>query len=293
MRWFTVVIVLVVAASAALLAGTTRPEVVAERAPVPLVAGAPAVRLLVGQSATLPPPAAPGATAEVERFAPYVSVAGDRVTARYPGAAVVVRGEERFAVEVVAVETVPLVKVADLAKDPAAHTGKVLRIAGTNRGWSAPAGKTVAGQQVTRSDFIVEDDTGALYVTGASWREPGSLTLIGGVTAGPEGFAFAAALVIADRVVLDPEAETVLRPGQKAWLPLDFSKSTWSEFKVEGEAVKVVSAEHGEDALLEAAAEGEAVIRVWTRFWHDPGVGEADPNRDAPSAVYRLRVVKP
>lgn len=54
------------------------------------------------------------------------------------------------------------VSIADIISDPTGYEGKTVTVSGEYRGWEAGHGSP----PVTRSDWIVKDETGAIYVTG-------------------------------------------------------------------------------------------------------------------------------
>jgi len=54
------------------------------------------------------------------------------------------------------------ISIADIIASPARHEGKTVTLTGEYRGWEPGHGSP----PVTRSDWILKDETGAIYVTG-------------------------------------------------------------------------------------------------------------------------------
>ena len=54
------------------------------------------------------------------------------------------------------------VTIGDINSDPAGYVGKTVTVSGEYRGWEAGHGSP----PVTRSDWVLKDATGAIYVTG-------------------------------------------------------------------------------------------------------------------------------
>jgi len=52
--------------------------------------------------------------------------------------------------------------IADIISEPAEYEGKTVTVSGEYRGWEAGHGSP----PVTRSDWVVKDNTGSIYVTG-------------------------------------------------------------------------------------------------------------------------------
>ena len=52
--------------------------------------------------------------------------------------------------------------IAEITSNPAEYEGKAVTVSGEYRGWEAGYGSP----PVTRSDWILRDETGAIYVTG-------------------------------------------------------------------------------------------------------------------------------
>ena len=67
------------------------------------------------------------------------------------------------------INTIKITKIADIRANPKMYEDKVVTIEGTYQGWSSgyPGGGV---PPVSRSDWLVKDDTGWIYVTG---KRPG------------------------------------------------------------------------------------------------------------------------
>ncbi len=109
-----------------------------------------------------------------------------------PGKSVIVekvsklgKGRERvetrkFVVRVFNMNMIPKVKTRKLEENINCYIGKFVKLAGISRGWGRTLkAKEIWGTMQTRSDWILEDDTGAVYVTGGSLPQKGkALTII-------------------------------------------------------------------------------------------------------------------
>lgn len=88
-----------------------------------------------------------------------------------------------YKVKVINVSELPKVNAVDIFNNPKNYTGILFVMEGINRGWGLPVNaKEIRGKVVTRSDWVFEDSTGALYVTGLYKPEKeGGLKIIGGI----------------------------------------------------------------------------------------------------------------
>lgn len=254
------------------------------------------ITVLVGETFSID--AGPGASCKLPEFAFPLGRPDEKATDCTFTA--VNRGEVEVTIlkpvpRTVKVKAVPAneltrVKIGDLTKDPGKFGDGLIMIEGENRGWGAPAkAKEVWGEHHTRSDWILEDDTGATYITGL--MKP--------------GFKFARAVVVARKwqgkwalqavrleeaeVVLKPDVVNELRVGQTAVIMAYPSKSHIPEVRVKGEAVKLEKDER-DFFVLRAVAEGEAEAELYMHWWNSNiGLGNGDENK--PEAVFKIKVV--
>ncbi len=74
---------------------------------------------------------------------------------------------KNFNVKVYSMDQMPEVSLASLFQNPKKYTGRLFMVSGTSRGWGhALKTNLVLGTMITRSDWIIEDKTGAAYVSG-------------------------------------------------------------------------------------------------------------------------------
>lgn len=118
-----------------------------------------------------------------------------------PGNAIIVekifrlgKGEEKvasrtFRTRVFAPDEVPAVSSAAIARAPRRYAGRLVKLSGISRGWGRPQkAKKVWGVMATRSDWILEDNTGAVYISGLLRPEKGRhVSVICQVMARPNG----------------------------------------------------------------------------------------------------------
>ncbi len=109
-----------------------------------------------------------------------------RLKAVKPGEATVIeeffkqgkRKKERYAkklyVKVFSIGSIPHVHLSYLNRNPKRFLDQLFIVSGTSRGWGLPKDtKTIWGRMITRSDWIIEDETGAAYITGIPRVEKG------------------------------------------------------------------------------------------------------------------------
>jgi len=73
------------------------------------------------------------------------------------------RGEKNLPLAPEEKETVAPLTIGKITADPSAFEGKKIVLEGRFRGWN---GKCESSRPLTRSDWILEDETGCIYVTG-------------------------------------------------------------------------------------------------------------------------------
>lgn len=75
------------------------------------------------------------------------------------------------------------VNVLDIYSNPKFYTDNLFILDGISRGWGKPVNASIVwGTQVTRSDWVFEDSSGALYITGVFMIEAGKEVKIIGNT---------------------------------------------------------------------------------------------------------------
>ena len=124
-----------------------------------------------------------------------------RFRAVKPGRSVVVeeilrhgKGGERkilykFAVKVFSLNELERVKISSIASNPLQFKDQLFIISGMSRGWGSPVNaKTVWGRMLTRSDWVIEDETGAAFVKGVpvTLREE-AVTMVAKILVLPDG----------------------------------------------------------------------------------------------------------
>ena len=89
----------------------------------------------------------------------------------------------KFKVKVFSKDSLKRVSISSIAADPYKYQNTLFIISGISCGWGHPLkAKTVWGKMVTRSDWIIEDETGAAFVKGPPLTlERKNLTFVGSV----------------------------------------------------------------------------------------------------------------
>jgi len=74
---------------------------------------------------------------------------------------------KKFRIKVYDADEVSKASLSSIAQHPEKYAGGFVMVSGTSRGWGPPAkAKKVWGTMITRSDWIIEDNSGAAYITG-------------------------------------------------------------------------------------------------------------------------------
>ena len=95
----------------------------------------------------------------------------------------------RFAVKVFSQDGLERVKLSSIASDPLRFKDRLFIVSGINRGWGSPVkAKTVWGRMLTRSDWVIEDETGAAFVKGFPFSfEKKPVTMVCRILVLPDG----------------------------------------------------------------------------------------------------------
>jgi hypothetical protein len=201
-------------------------------------------------------------------------------------------------VEVLDPEQVPMITVSELLRDPMRYRDGLFALRGDNRGWGAPVGQGVAvqGNMITRSDWILQDDTGAMYVTGSVPPKAGRVLAIGWVEHDDKTWAFTTLRVMdlpAEEVELKGDRGNELRVGQVGVIKVFPNKSEVVTYKINGEAVKL-EADTRDEIKVTAVAPGEAEVLVYVRWftegYHIDGP-EPTGSTGKPTMVVKIKVV--
>ncbi len=130
-----------------------------------------------------------------------------------------------------------------------------------------PADLPLLGARRGETDWVVADDTGALWVTGLPAPAPGTpvvlsgrLSVVGGQVA-LQGVRF---LVAGQR-----KAQTRLRPGDFVYFPLAGTKGPSCPVEVEGNAAEIVFNDGKDTLILRAVQAGSARVKVFAVGFDD------------------------
>ncbi len=95
----------------------------------------------------------------------------------------------RFVVKVFSQDKLKRVKLSSVASNPLKFKNRLFIISGINRGWGSPVkAKTVWGRMLTRSDWVIEDETGAAFVKGIPFSlEEKLVTMVCRILVLPDG----------------------------------------------------------------------------------------------------------
>jgi len=200
---------------------------------------------------------------------------------------------KKVTVKSVRANELPRVMIADLTQDPGKYGEGLIMIEGENRGWGAPAkAKKVWGELVSRSDWILEDETGAAYISGMIKPAHKFARVVVLARKWQGKWALEAVRVEEAEVVLKHDEVNVLRVGQVGVILASPSKSHTPEVKVKGEAVKLEKDER-DIFILRGVAEGEAEAELYHHWWNQYiGLGGSPANPDEPVGVFKIKVVK-
>jgi hypothetical protein len=313
----------VLAAAILLAASGLRAEWTGGGRPVAMDLSAP-IPVLVGEEFYLTPGAAKGAECTVEGDAVrYLGKDEASGKMRYgfmadkPGAAKLAFGTKpvlmRQEVKVLAEGDVPAVTVAELQASPKKYVHRLFRMTGDNRGWGLPKkAKEVWGAQLTKSDWVFEDETGAVHVTGSTLPTEPRLVLIAMLSPAGRDFAVwsvherdAAASAEpgqSDKSAPEPDGKSDLKLvtdrvnemkiGQVGLIEVYPDKSHSMKHQIVGDAVGATG-EDRDRLFVKAVKEGEAEVQIFLVHWRDyfpPEITGAPAPK--PSEVYKIKVVK-
>ena len=205
------------------------------------------------------------------------------------------RLSKRVPVKVAQLSALPRLTVAELTVNPVDHQGKLFIIAGKNLGSGPPSGGSPAfGARVVKTDWVLEDSTGAVTITGSSAPAAPEARLVVLIERNGRNWVVRNLGVDEIEVQLLPDVVNELWPGQVAVIPVWNTKSTWAEPVIKGDAVTV---QKGEVDLIRLHAEkpGEAEVQIFMRWWNQDVsnaiVGGETPQK--PEAVYLIKVIAP
>lgn len=149
---------------------------------------------------------------------------------------------------------------------PESYRAPFLVVGTRPEGDRPPEGLKLHGRRRTPADWVVADDSGAIWVSGLPAPEPGGRVLLTGrlSTAGGstslDGIRF---LVAGDR-----KAGTRVRAGEFVHFPLPGNKSTTCPVEIEGDAVEVAFTDQRDALIVRAVKPGVARIQLFSH-WFD------------------------
>jgi hypothetical protein len=222
-------------------------------------------------------------------------------------------GAVRQEVKVLGESDVPALTVAELQAKPKPYVHRLFRLTGDNRGWGLPQkAKSVWGAQLTKSDWVFEDDTGAVHVTGSTLPTENRLVLIATLnpagkeyavwsvherdagapaeTPRPDKSAPAAPDGKAD-LKLDPGRVNEMKVGQTGLIEVYPDKSHEMKYEIAG-SVLSVAGEDRDRLVVKAGKAGESEVKIFLVHWREivpPEITGAPAPK--PRAVYRVQVV--
>jgi hypothetical protein len=86
---------------------------------------------------------------------------------------------KHYTVKVFRFEELPKVTLAQIKKSPRSYYKKLILLSGESRGWGLPVHtKEIWGARLTKSDWVLEDGSGAAYLTGEVINEIGKMTVV-------------------------------------------------------------------------------------------------------------------
>ena len=203
-------------------------------------------------------------------------------------------------------EQVPVITVSEIIADPMRYREGLFALRGDNRRWGAPVGPgvKVEGNMITRSDWIIQDATGAMFITGSTPPTPDRVLVIGSVAEINKQWGFNTLrvqdLATAPSAVATPAAEVELkgdranelRVGQVGTIKVFPNKSEVVTYKINGEAVKL-EADTRDEIKVKAVKPGEAEVLVYVRWFTDYGIDGPEPANSTakPTMVVKIKVV--
>ena len=121
------------------------------------------------------------------------------------------------------------------------------------------------GGKRTDGDWVVEDGSGAIWVTGLPAPTPGKPVVLSGrftKDAGP--FALRGIRFL---VAGTPRGKTVVRSGEFVYYPLAGTKSSTCPVEIDGDAAAVAFTDERDTLIVRAVKPGAAKIRIFSLWF--------------------------
>lgn len=211
---------------------------------------------------------------------------------------------QTFKIRVVSTDEIPLLKISELIANPQKYRFKLFKISGANRGWAPPMQhKEAWGERITKSDWVLEDETGAVNVTGQIISRAKDLTVVAYLAPMNDNWIVWAVKLIEKtqpvqyiemktNIKLKKDSVNVMKVGQTGTIGVYPSRSHIFTYEIEGDAVIAIGQNHDE-LYIKATKEGEATIKIYLKFWNEPefqlpeGAELVEPQ---PNAVFVVKV---
>jgi hypothetical protein len=86
---------------------------------------------------------------------------------------------KHYTIRILRFEELSKVTLAQIKKSPRSYYKKLILLSGESRGWGLPVKtKEIWGGRPTKSDWVLEDETGAAYMTGKIVNDTGKMTVV-------------------------------------------------------------------------------------------------------------------
>jgi len=144
--------------------------------------------------------------------------------------------------------------------------GDVLVLAGSRPAGDRPRA-ALRGRRGSEADWVLEDDSAAVWVTGVPAPEAGRQVLLAARAEGDDRPLAGLGLAIA----ADAKGTTVIRPGELAYSGLGGTRSYSCSAEVSGDAAEVSYTKDMQALILRGVKPGTVVIRIQAHWWNRPG----------------------
>lgn len=208
---------------------------------------------------------------------------------------------QTFEIHVVSADEIPLIKIAEIIANPQQYRFKLFKIAGANRGWAPPMQhKEAWGERITKSDWVLEDETGAVNVTGQVISSAKNLIVISYLAPMNDNWVVWAVKLIEETpppqyiemktdIKLKEGTINVMKVGQTATIGVYPSRSHIFVYEIEGDAVVAIG-QNRDELYIKAVKSGEAKVKIYLKFWRDLGLEIPEGSEPQPQAVFVIKV---
>lgn len=190
------------------------------------------------------------------------------------------------------------VSIADIVRNPKNFYKRFIVVSGYNRGWGTPKkAKKVWGTLLTRSDWVLEDNSGAVYITGL--RVPKKI-LRPNILAEVVRLSGDKWAIRGERILKKESYSISLHVGEEKRIPIPIDRSHIYTYTIEGKSVKVKKDSFLGSLIVKGISKGKSTLKIFiyhfSRMVIDEKTGKArkmslkEIKKGKPAKVYEIYV---